>query len=1017
MAHSDKYQDVLIKPGMAENIDSRMLPLGTPRLIQNMRTRQAGRFEKRPGTEAKATSGLPTAGKACWVGDWNGQPVTGILDTEATGQEDTNIRVFNGTHWGYTGRHGACVPHRRFGIAGRERGIMYNFESAVAVNGLLYVVYHDVAADSSDIIYLQERTPEGTPSRSLRVLAEDSPQIVWTGSAFYLVTNASGTVKVRQLNMAAFTLGTAVSLPTAAASSETAIDVAPLEGSTDWLICYAASATELAVRRMAGTTASASATVTTTAAPARYAIAGHVTHGILVTYRDGDDAQATILTASLGSPAEVTLQAGTAATWFVQFVMVRVDTDKFVVLLGRTTTSGNISTAQTLVKVVNTGGAGSVSSITTFSHFVPACKPMRVGADGDAAVYCWFHNGIGDWETTFRARHILVDVEHLSTGFGAQLAGIAYEHQPQTEDGAGPLGAVADLGDGRFAACLNWADPGEAGLDCAVFSLAGPATSVAQAHRFTSTSGGALYVSGACLYDIGDPVIVQPTSLDAACLVTENGFAHAPLISATGATGGAFTAGQAYSWKALYRHIDAMGRIHRSSAATVATGIVATGTYLKANVAVAAIGVSNRFRAPGESVAIEAYRSWNGGPYYFVGDTESTFGAVAVTISDTASDASLEDNPVIYTDLGILPTEPPSGAALMCQGGQRLAVRTWRANVGQYSKLYVAGAPWEFCDHDTFRSFFPEDITAVGYMDGAWVWFSANKIFLVTGDGPNDQGSGLFSEPRELPAACGADSPHVVEVQAGLMFKGGGTIWLLPRGFGPPEPVGDAIQETLGRFPHLRAAFRAVNANDDCTHFTLASADLPGASTYVAVLDNRFQSWSLDKVGGDVGAAAAVGGKFTWLTPSWSATTHVPARQYGVSQFQDYSAAGASLWIEQRIEFGDWRPFGVLGQGRLGRVGVLGEYGGTGLGPAPPLNAAWTIDEAVQVVQQISVGGAAGGGFFREIVPAKQAGTAFQLSIYDSRPSTFVPSHVINALGIEVETEPGLRRPNDGERV
>jgi hypothetical protein len=63
-----------------------------------------------------------------------------------------------------------------------------------------------------------------------------------------------------------------------------------------------------------------------------------------------------------------------------------------------------------------------------------------------------------------------------------------------------------------------------------------------------------------------------------------------------------------------------------------------------------------------------------------------------------------------------------------------------------------------------------------------------------------------------------------------------------------------------------------------------------------------------------------------------------------------------------------------------------------------------------------SVSGTAGVGFYRELVPARQAGTAFQLSIYDSQPSTFQPSHAINALGIELEPEPGIRRANDGER-
>ena len=1013
MAHSDKYQDVLIKPGMDEKIDPRMLPMGTPRLLQNIRTRRAARFEKRPGTEALSSSRLPHTGKAAWMADWNGTAVAGINETVSTGQEDTGIWSYNGTHWGYLGRHGACVPHRRFGIAGRSDAEMYRCESVIAVNGLLYCVYVDESG--TDVIYLQERTPEGVATRALK-LNGTSPRIVWTGANFYLIDNESATVKVRGLNMADFTLGAATSLPSAAAASTTPIDVANLEGSTDWLICYALSSTELGVRRMTGTTASASVSVATAAEATLYTVAGHSTHGIVVAYVD-TDALAVVYTAALGGASSETLD-NSGLSYLGQLVMVRVDTDKYVVLIGGQTTSAsapNLTTSRTVVVTLTTSGGGSVAAVSTVLHFYPSAKPMRVGADGDAAVYCWCQNGFGTWETAQQARHILVDFEYATGGFGAQLAGVAYEHQSQSESGQNHHGAVADLGDGRFAVLLRWQDPGESGVDCAVFSLALPATAVSQAHRSAATSGGALYLSGGALSDVGDAVIVQPNPLDAACLVPENGFAHAPLISGVGATGGSFTVGQAYQWQAVYRQIDCLGRVHRSAAGSIPTGIVATGTYLKANLYVTAVGVSNRFRNPGESPVIEAYRSWNGGPYYFVAESASTFGVSTVTISDTVADATAEANPVLYTDLGIVPTEPPSGARLMVQGGQRLFVVGWRANVVQFSKLYVASAPWEFVDDDSFRIEVPQEITALGWMDGVVVIFTATRIYVVTGDGPNDQGVGLFSDPRTLPATIGADSPHIVETNDGLMYKGAGTIWLLPRGFGPPIPVGDAIQETLGRFPYLRAAFLAANNHDDCAHFTLASSDTPSASGYVAVYDNRFGSWSLDDIEGEVGAAAAVDGEFTWMLPQWSATTHRPVRQFDVSQFQDYSAVGASTFVEQRVEFGDWRPHGVLGQGRLSRIGLLGEYGGSGF--APYLNAVVTVDGVAEPVRQFTVSGAAGAGFTREIVPTKPAGTAYQLTLYDSQASGFAPSYALNALGIETDIEPGLRRPGEGERA
>jgi hypothetical protein len=122
----------------------------------------------------------------------------------------------------------------------------------------------------------------------------------------------------------------------------------------------------------------------------------------------------------------------------------------------------------------------------------------------------------------------------------------------------------------------------------------------------------------------------------------------------------------------------------------------------------------------------------------------------------------------------------------------------------------------------------------------------------------------------------------------------------------------------------------------------------------------------------------------------------------------------AAAFIERRIEFGDWRPAGVVGQARLCKIGVLGEYGGT---VTPPTMTAVITTDGTAETKSIALSGATGGGFYRELEPVNKAGTAFQLSLSDTYNGGYVASHSINALGIEIDTEPGLRRPNSGERV
>lgn len=97
MGHSPKYQDVLIKPGMDESIARRMLPLGTASRLENVRTRQAARFDKRPGTTALVATGLQPTGIAGWMGDWNGRPVAGIEDGVPASGTEQSVYAYGGS--------------------------------------------------------------------------------------------------------------------------------------------------------------------------------------------------------------------------------------------------------------------------------------------------------------------------------------------------------------------------------------------------------------------------------------------------------------------------------------------------------------------------------------------------------------------------------------------------------------------------------------------------------------------------------------------------------------------------------------------------------------------------------------------------------------------------------------------------------------------------------------------------------------------------------------------------------
>ena len=721
--------ELQIRPGMSEATDRRMLPVGqassgvmaTPSLLQNVRIRQLQRFEKRPGVASLGTTGLPTAGEACWVGEAAGTAVIGIAETAETTFNDNSIYFHNGgSRWSYMGRHGHCVPLRRFTVAGGQETAETTEASVIAVSGLLYVCYADTGG-ASTIITIIEMTPEGTQLRSVQLSGEGRPRIIYTGAVFFLVTNDSGAIKHRVLNLTAFTLGSPTTLSVTATSGSTAIDVCVFESSNNWGICYAKSATELQVMRLdSGGNETADDVITTTSAPGLYAIKGESSNQVFVVYRDGTAAQMTVYTTSgLTSPNEYTLATASGNEAFThQFSLIRLDTTpRYQVLLGGTDTDAGapaLTTFFTYSVVVSALGSISWGPAKTW-HFVPSAKPIRVGSDGDATVYAWCGNGGAAWDDALQARHLLVKFEE-SANSGSQLASVSLEHQAYSLN-TGFIGDVANLGDGRYAAMLPWKDPGKfAGVDCAVFTLGTPTSSMSQSHRHTEQAGGALFVSGGCLSDISD------TQLNQSYMAAENGFAHAPLVKLELDTGGSLTADQEYTYVAVFRRIDGRGRVQRSTAPSILSEpvtVTPTGSTLKVNVYVTTLGVSNRWGQVGESVVAEIYRSWDGGPFYYVAATGSVRpSANAVLYVDTnADDDVIDDDGAI--DIVAAQPEPPSGARLIKEWGSRLASVGWIENAVQLSKYYRADSSWEFVDSPQFRVEVPDPITALGWLDGA----------------------------------------------------------------------------------------------------------------------------------------------------------------------------------------------------------------------------------------------------------------------------------------------------------
>lgn len=1021
-------QQVVIRPGMDESIDPRHLPIGTPRLLQNVRVRQGARFEHRPGQAALTASGLPAAAAACLTTEYESTAVAGIEETPSGDPTGRALYALSDgdRQWQLLGRHGVLVPERRFGVgfdASASIDVNFKFPSCTYLNGTIYTCWTE--AKNGVVTYVRASTPEGVLLRERTFGASafggsdaSEARLLAVNSELLLVTNdGTGQLGVRRIHPLTLGLiGSGANIDTMAGASSD-WDVAPLEGSNNWIIAYPDAATSLTIRVMSSLTSVTDAAFATTAEATLIGVAGQSGETICCAYADGSDIEARIVDAStlVGSEFSVYTISGNE-TLQNQVGVCRTTTNTFALVFGGTDSATSPSLVTGYIRQTRITSAGSFVAPNKIYHYQHASKPFLYGADGSKQVLVVAHNKhqfTGNWQ--LQASHYVLELAPTaSTGAGCNLLSVAYEHLAaygQETAFKSHLPEVADLGSGRRACLFMWHDPNSyAGIDIGVFRIARPSESTIWASRHAVQANRALYVSGGALLDVTEAT----SSADTHYLV-ENGFPYDPEIGLQVATGTTLTVGREYSYVGTYRWTDTQGRVHRSAPSAPQT-ITSTSGMRKTTVRFATLEGTGRSTTISSPAVGEIWRAWNGGPYYRLGLVEPvTPGSLSATYTDSVSESTAEGNPTLYTDSAILPNEPPSGCRLLASGNGRLFVVGWRASVVQVSKLLIPTAPAEFCDDDTFRVFLPEELTALAHIDGVPVAFSARNIYLVTGDGPNDQGVGSFDPPRALPVSVGADSPHVVETPAGLMYKGGGTIWLMPRGFGPPMPVGDQIQRTLAAYPYLRAAVRCVNDDDDLTHFLLANGDTTTAATLVAVWDNKLQAWSRDQLACDIGAAGSVGGVFHALLATWSAVTQVPARKL-TGSVSDLNNSGAEVWPEMRIGFGDWRPYGPLGFGRLERVQIHGEVAGE-------------CDMNVVVVSDGVTGmNAAGhtilstkhmtglGQFYAENAVQFPPGGAYRVDIYSSTPTNMTSGLVIHGVAFSAGEPDGLRRMSNAER-
>lgn len=969
---------IVFARGQNEGIDPRVAPPDVHRVAQNVRWRKDGRPAKRYGLTSLSTTGLDaglsyTSQFVNAVGKWNTEPVFVI----GSGVRTLANGVWSGVKYPGYGELSHWGPGERDIITRDERALLQNVTSGICGG---YVVH---AWDDGTSLWYSVRRADGSTIIAPNIVVVGTyPRIVGTANYLYVLYRSGTTIALMVFDPSNISL-TGASSPGTLFTTASMFDACPR--GTDFVLVYQDSATTLKTKLLS---AIASPAVTQTqnaliaSGVSRMSVASDATNSVFVACLDASSQ----LTAFVWNNA-LTVNTGaniieTDANDSVQPGLALQSTGVCQVVWG-----GYIAATETAyMRATTIGTAGTVTtSIGTYYGVTPASKPFFGPAyptfPGDGG-YVWVHTHNSSQEAGGNSKWNTQRTFYL-VQYAAATNGILRRqlHTPNVVASVLPtqnhLSDVIALGVGNgylvpLPSAIRFGNGFAAAIGLDVVNFHSAFENLRYAARDTANAGRVLQFTGGSLYELNG-------------FAEETGFTNFPVIeSVTGGGGGSITSGN-YIYRAVYEYIDLQGRRHRSAPSDPFA--YTSGANTSATLVVKPLVANTHF--PGGAVSLHIYRTLAGQSTYHrvtpnIAPPAGSVFAATVSFVDTMSDAALAGQEFIYTDGGVADNTlaPPSTFATYCAGRVWLGGQLDRCIITA-SKLLVDGEPTQFSDLDVFSVQLPEKCTGLASLDGTVVAFARERIYLVQGDGPNDQGVGQFSAPIALPTDVGCiDWRSVAETSLGVFFQSKRGIYLLPRGFNTPLFVGAEVEDTLATYPIVVSATAVIvpssgsgKLGEVTVRFVLA-ADETNGGTVIAVYDLRSQGWSVDSNGfsGGVGPSG-----------SWSDTFVVPQvvgpTLTGLAAESSSSYSDAIQYIRTALGTGDIRPFGVGGYGQFNKVLIMGEYRGNA-----QVQVQVSVDGATADVSLFSVtsADAPDGVVYLDVTPRVQKGTSLRVTVNDA---------------------------------
>jgi hypothetical protein len=413
--------------------------------------------------------------------------------------------------------------------------------------------------------------------------------------------------------------------------------------------------------------------------------------------------------------------------------------------------------------------------------------------------------------------------------------------------------------------------------------------------------GNSLHISGGIvsIYDGVSPV--------------ELGFHLFPefVTLAGSTTGGSMLAGT-YQYYAVYEWIDNQGKMHRS-APSIGKAVTTTGTTSSVVVTVGTLRLTEK-RGTRSPVVISIYRTEANGstPYKVTSIASPTLNDVTVdtvTFTDTFVDTAITAAEILYTTGGVIENIGPPAAGCIATSKNRAVLTDLEDELAfWYSKKILPNDS----DAVSFTDAFTGKVDPVGgklycgaLMDDKIILFKESRLFFVSGDGPDDLGNGIFTDPQEIPSDVGCKFPNsIVLTPKGLMFKSNKGIYLLDRSL-QVSYVGADVDAFNSQ--NITSAVLVDNKNQ--VRFT---TDTSGGSTLV--YDYYFDQWSTFT--NHTGVAAGIWNN-VYVYVRTNGQVYQETENYFLDNNVGYKLRVGTAWI---------KPGGVQGFVRVWRAAILGTF-------------------------------------------------------------------------------------------